>query len=75
LGVSDEPLVILKRQVCELREVGGQVHVIQREAMPLPETPPSPPDPNEDSDTDYATPAPAEDPRLDDKGFRGHRTT
>jgi hypothetical protein len=28
LGVSDEPLVILKRQVCELREVGGQVHVI-----------------------------------------------
>jgi hypothetical protein len=37
------------------------VHVIQREAMPLWETPPSPPDPYEDSDTDYATPAPAAD--------------
>ena len=24
LGVSDEPLVILKGQVCELREVGGR---------------------------------------------------
>jgi hypothetical protein len=39
LGVSDEPLVILKGQVCELREVGGRVHVIQREGMPLRETP------------------------------------
>jgi hypothetical protein len=58
LGVSDEPLVILKGQVCELREVGGRVHVIQREAMPLWETPPSPPDPYEDSDT---APAPAAD--------------
>jgi hypothetical protein len=35
LGASDEPLVILKGQVCELREVGGQVHVIQRVAMLL----------------------------------------
>jgi hypothetical protein len=32
LGVSDEPLVILKGQVCELRAVGGQVHVVQRDA-------------------------------------------
>jgi hypothetical protein len=32
LGVQDDPLIILKGQVCELRAVGGQVHVVQRDA-------------------------------------------
>jgi hypothetical protein len=34
LGASDDPLIILKGQVCELRAVGKQVHVIQRHAVP-----------------------------------------
>jgi hypothetical protein len=50
LGASDDPLVILKGQVCELRAVGKQVHVIQRHAVR--ESPPSPPDPHEDSGSD-----------------------
>jgi hypothetical protein len=41
---------ILKGQVCELRAVGKQVHVIQRDAIR--ESPPSPPDPHEDSGSD-----------------------
>jgi hypothetical protein len=32
LGASDDPLIILKGQVCERRAVGGQVHVVQRDA-------------------------------------------
>jgi hypothetical protein len=56
LGASDEPLIILKGQICELRESGGQVHVIQRDAGPWENQTPSPPDPYEDSDTDFATP-------------------
>jgi hypothetical protein len=32
LGMQDDPLIILKGQVCELRAVGGQVHVVQRDA-------------------------------------------
>ena len=63
LGASDDPLIILTGRICELRESGGQVHVIQRDAGPWENQTPSPPDPHEDSDTDYATPAPAEDPR------------
>jgi hypothetical protein len=50
LGASDEPLIILKGQICELRAVGKQVHVIQRDAVR--ESPPSPPDPHEDSGSD-----------------------
>ena len=53
LGVQDDPLIILQGQVCELRAVGKQVHVIQRDAVR--EAPPSPPDPHEDSDTDPPT--------------------
>jgi hypothetical protein len=56
--MSDEPLVILKGQVCELREAGGQVVIVQRDAV---RDTPAPSDPHEDSDTDYATPAPAAD--------------
>ena len=52
LGASDDPLIILKGQVCELRAVGKQVHVIQRDAVH--EGPPSAPDPHEDFDTDFA---------------------
>jgi hypothetical protein len=52
LGASDDPLIILKGQVCELRAVGKQVHVIQRDATPLRETPPSLPDPHEESGSD-----------------------
>jgi len=50
LGASDDPLIILKGQVCELRAVGKQVHVIQRDAVR--ESPPSSPDPHEDSGSD-----------------------
>ena len=51
LGVQDEALVILKGQSLELREVGGQVVVIQRDT---PRDAPAPPDPHEDSETDFA---------------------
>jgi hypothetical protein len=50
LGASDEPLIILKGQSLELREAGGQVVVIQRDT---PRDAPAPPDPHEDSDTDF----------------------
>jgi hypothetical protein len=53
LGVQDDHLIILKAQVCELRAVGKQVHVIPRDAVR--EAPPSAPDPHEDSDTDPPT--------------------
>jgi hypothetical protein len=49
-GVSDEPLTILKGQDCELREVGGQVRVVQRDAV---RDTPAPPDPHENSQTDF----------------------
>ena len=46
--MSDEPLVILKGQVCELREAGGQVVIVQRDAV---RDTPAPSDPHEDSET------------------------
>jgi hypothetical protein len=50
LGVQDDPLIILKGQVCERRAIGKQV--MSSRGMPRA----TPPDPYEDSDTDYDTP-------------------
>ena len=50
LGVSDEPLVILKGQECALRELNGQVQVVQRDRV---SDAPSAPDPHEDAETDF----------------------
>jgi hypothetical protein len=51
LGVSDDPLIILKGQVCEPREAGRQVVVVQRHAV---RDAPMPPAPHGNSATDFA---------------------
>jgi hypothetical protein len=49
-GAQDEPLIILAGQEAVPREVGGQVHVVQRDRVL---DAPAPPDPHEDSGTDF----------------------